>query len=426
MIPAIIRHHTSPFFAGVLLLCNIALQAQWQIMPLPLGVGRYDDIHFADALNGWVVNGSGTIHHTTDGGDTWQLQYDQSGYLRSVVAMDPLKAFAGSLNGKLLRTTDGGANWENIASSLQQPIPGICGLTAPDPQTIVGCGIWNNPAYIIRSDDGGDSWAHMNMTAHASALVDIWFTSPLEGLACGRTPEADGGGVIIGTTDGGQTWTERHRTNQTGEYIWKLHTVNGLRWYASIVGNPALDNTRFAWSDDGGMTWTEGIVANNYYYIQMIGALTNDHVFTGGGQTLFESVDSGDNWSPVFLGTEYNRFRRLSDTTAFMSGNQVFRLGAPISTGLPDVQEAPMHTLRCMPNPTGGMLRVEADLIRDTYLKAFVLGAGGRQVHAFHDGPVKAGTMRWDTDLEHLAPQTLIVVLDSNEGQVFVKVVLAR
>ncbi|MCW5900085.1 MAG: hypothetical protein KIT10_12520 [Flavobacteriales bacterium] len=409
---------------GSLLASPVA--AQWQMLPLPMGVGRYDDIHFADPLHGWVVNGSGTIHHTTDGGDSWQLQASQVGYLRSVLAIDPLKAFAGTLNGKLMRTLDGGAEWVNIAPLLPQPIPGICGLTAPDPLTIVGCGIWNSPAFIIRSEDGGSTWSHANMSAHASALVDIWFTDPMTGLACGRTPEADGGGVIIGTTDGGQTWTERHRTNQTGEYIWKLHTIDGQRWYASIVGNPALGNTRYAWSDDGGLTWSEGIVADFYSYIQLIGALTNDHVYTGGGSLLFESLDGGASWGATVLGTEHNRFLWINDSTAFISGNQVFRRGTPVNTSVPAAIEPPMHELRVRPNPTGGMLQVEARLIRDTWLKVHVLGADGRIVHRFFDGSATAGEHRWNTDLGHLAAQLLHVVLDSNEGQRHVKVVLTR
>lgn len=407
-----------------ILLLPARLSAQWQQVPLPTGPGRYDDIDFCDPLNGWAVNGSGTIHRTIDGGTTWVPQLNVTDYFRSVVAISPDKAFAGTLDSRFWRTDDGGATWTDVSSALAQPVPGICGLSAPTAGTIIGCGIWSYPAYIVRSDDGGDTWTHSAMAAHASALVDVYFLDPLVGLACGVAPNASDGGVIIGTADGGATWTERYRTDHPGEYVWKLHTVDGQRWFASIQGSPAVGTTRYLRSDDGGVTWNEGIVWNSYHYIQMIGSLTNDLVYTGGNNSLFMSSDGGDTWGPIFLGSGYNRFLRIDDELGFIAGNQVFRRGSP-STGVEESSITEAHTLRCSPNPTAGSLRVEADVVRSTYLKVYVMGADGRMLHQFHDGPVSAGTRSWSIHLGHLPAQHLFVILDSNEGQVHQRVVLS-
>jgi photosystem II stability/assembly factor-like uncharacterized protein len=406
------------------LLLTTQLLGQWQMVPLPTGTGRYDDIDFCDPLNGWAVNGAGTIHRTTDGGNTWQLQLSVPDYFRSVMAITPMKAFAGTLDQRFWRTDDGGATWTDISAQLVQAVPGICGLTAPTPQTIIGCGIWSNPAYIVRSDDGGDSWTHQAMAPYASALVDVHFLTPENGLACGVTPNPANGGVILGTTDGGETWTERYRTNQPGEYVWKLHSIDGQRWFASIQGSPAVGTTRYLRSDDGGLTWTEGLVWNSYHYIQMIGSLTNDLVYTGGNNSLFMSTDGGDTWGPIFVGSGYNRFLRIDDETGFIAGNQVFRRGNPtLAVERPDLPVA--HVLRCSPNPTDGLLRVEVDVVRGTHLKVYVMGADGRILRHVHDGRTAAGPRSWTVDLGDLPAQRLFVILDSNEGQVHQQVVLS-
>ena len=416
--------HTGVFNLTIVLSCT----AQWMQLPAPM-LNRYDDISFADDHVGWLANGAGTIHRTTDGGDPWELQFqNMTEYFRSVEAVNDQVVYAGTLTtsttGKLFRTENGGETWTDITADLPEPIMGICGISVPTPQTIIGCGVWNAPAYMVRSDDGGATWTHTDMSDHAHALVDVLFTHPDTGYVCGVAQPPTDGGVILRTTDAGATWERVFNTGYNGEYIWKLQTPGGQRWFASIQGSPAPGNTRFVRSDDAGASWDQLMVAPTYHYIQMIGALTPEHAWTGGDDSLFVTTDGGDSWTYTLLGNGYNRFLRMSDTVAYLTGNQVYRYGQGPSLGVPDGTDLPaMHALSCTPNPTTGEVTIHVQLLRPGWMKLVIYDAAGRTVHTLHDARTPAGTWRYTTTLDHLPPQVLHVVLDTNEGQVHARLV---
>jgi len=63
-------------------------RAGWVPLPnapiAPTAYERHDDVFFVTPDSGWVVNGAGQIHRTTDGGQSWILQTTVPNYLRSV------------------------------------------------------------------------------------------------------------------------------------------------------------------------------------------------------------------------------------------------------------------------------------------------------------------------------------------------------
>ncbi len=71
------------------------------------------DVHFSDALNGWLVGGNGTIRHTTDGGaTTWTGQTSGTGFeLLGVDFLNTTTGFACGRQGVILYTANGGNIW---------------------------------------------------------------------------------------------------------------------------------------------------------------------------------------------------------------------------------------------------------------------------------------------------------------------------
>lgn len=210
-----------------LLLATTPCLSQWTTLPNP-PVVRYDDVFFINDSVGWAAGGSNLrIYTTTDGGARWREQYNSRKYLRSITFATPDLGFRGSLDSSLYRTTDGGASWTDIAGSITPKPPGICGLSTPTADVIYGCGVWSSPAYVIKSTDGGNNWTNIDLSSFANALVDIHFSSPDTGWVAGMANPSTDGGIILYTTDGGSTWTVKHKTLTPHDSIWKLQTPDG-------------------------------------------------------------------------------------------------------------------------------------------------------------------------------------------------------
>jgi photosystem II stability/assembly factor-like uncharacterized protein len=76
--------------------------------------GTFNDIHFINNLEGWVVGDGGVIGHTTNGGTSWVEQTNpdtQALSLFSVFFLNINKGWAAGNGGIILQTIDGGATW---------------------------------------------------------------------------------------------------------------------------------------------------------------------------------------------------------------------------------------------------------------------------------------------------------------------------
>ena len=402
-------------------------QTGWSVLNIP-NSGRYDDVFFINADTGWAAGGpNGWIRKTLDGGQTWTLQYTSPQYLRSIEFADANNGFAGSLNGAVYRSYDAGNNWTQIDLGIT-PVPsGICGLSAPTPSTIYGCGLWAAPAYVIKSIDGGTNWTYTDMSGYASRLVDIHFTSADTGFATGTANPASNGGVFLYTTSGGATWTTVFTTNTLTDIVWKIQRLDDLNWYASIYSEPVNDDTRMLRSTDGGMTWTMLTIADTYTYVEAIGFMDPLHGWTGGEDTLWETTDGGSSWEVVALGYNYNRFFKVNDSTAYLSGQKIYKYQQDLSTRIrTDEPRSTWHQLRVRPNPAEGPITIDLTLERNTIADLRIVAANGTTVQQLLKRNATKGDYTFTADLEGGAGAIYFVVLKSNEGMRWEKVVLSR
>lgn len=401
-------------------------QTGWSVLNIP-STGRYDDVYFINDSVGWAAGGaSGWIRKTVNGGQTWTLQFTAPQYLRSIEFMDANNGFAGSLNHSVYRTYDGGTNWTEIDLGIT-PVPaGICGLSAPNTSTIYGCGLWAGPAFIIKSSNGGSNWSYIDMSAYATRLVDIHFTSADTGFVTGTANPASNGGIILYTTDGGANWTPKCTTNTNTDIVWKIQRLDAQHWFASIYSEPVNDDTRMLRSTDGGMNWTMYTVADSYTYSETIGFMDTLHGWTGGEGALWETADGGDTWHEVALGYNYNRFFKVNDTTAYLSGQQIYKYHGDTSTGtmVPQERISPAHRLTVKPNPTDGHITIDLVLDNNTIADLRIVSSAGATVQQLLQRRADKGTYSFATDVKAEAGGTYFVVLKSNEGMLYRKVVV--
>jgi len=201
----------------------------------PNGLFRFS---FTDTQTGLGVSASG-IYRTADGGATFTPV--QAGAATDVAFLSPTVA-VGIVGGSFVRSTDGGLTWTPGATA-----DGRTRLEVVSPTVVLAWGEASADARVLRSADGGQTWADLGNVigagTHAFTVVDAqtvvasdvtggvfrsanagltWtqvFTSPgpRPGFLSSVAPVfADaqtgyfgyGNGFVIKTTDGGATWTQ--------------------------------------------------------------------------------------------------------------------------------------------------------------------------------------------------------------------------
>ncbi len=406
------------------IISNQAFAQTWTTLDIPYA-GRYDDLFFLNDSVAWACNSKGQSYKTTDSGQNWiNHPVSPNNYLRSIKFMDADTGFCGGLDfgNYLYKSTNGGHSWTNISNKVPGLQGGICGLSCPGGKVIYGCGVYASPAYVIKSTDGGVLWQKIDMSAYALALVDILFLNEQEGWVSGRAPQ-DAGGVILHTTDGGSTWQQVAHTGIHGDYVWKMQRLDSDNWFASIErDNIAGAKTNILKSTDAGLSWQNVLVKNTYSRLQAIGFVTKDHGWTG-DELLFETINGGQTWQNIntisINGGSFNRFVRMSNTKAFLSGGNLYRFdGLSSASHEPAALESnpEFHGLNVSPNPTSDNIQIFIALRQKTQVILKIYAFNGGYEELLWTGEHAEGDYLLQASLAHQPAGNYVVYLKTNHG----------
>jgi photosystem II stability/assembly factor-like uncharacterized protein len=192
------------------------------------------------------------VYFTADGGETWKAP--ESGpedrrilslaVSRSHNGSGVSVAYAGTEPSNLYRSTDGGRTWQllpalrEIPSEPRWSFPGrpwthhvrTIALHPTDPDwLLVGIELGG----VMRSTDGGASWADHNPQAHSDAHRLL--THP---GAPDRVYEAAGQGVAL-SRDRGDTWTHREEgLDRTYAWAEAVDPADPDLWYVAVSRSP--------------------------------------------------------------------------------------------------------------------------------------------------------------------------------------------
>ncbi|MEL6616434.1 MAG: T9SS type A sorting domain-containing protein, partial [Bacteroidota bacterium] len=399
---------------------------QWTPLPgSPTHGYRFEDAAFVSPEAGWIVNGSGEVWSTEDGGLSWAFRSDSEGYLRSAAFPSADLGWVGVLfsDTRLYETRDGGTTMTDVTDRIQPAIGGgVCGLWALDETHAFGVGEWDGPAYFIKTTDGGATWQSTDMSAYASSLIDVYFTDPMNGIVVGGTNATQAGSraVVLTTTDGGATWTERYRSSGTGttaEWAWKISFPTPEVGYVSVEFSSGGFDGKVLKTTDGGTTWQELSVPGGNS-MQGVGFLSADVGWTSGRGTDKVTTNGGLTWESVFdLDGSVNRFEFFGDTLGFAMGQEVYRLAFPVAA---EPEPGPLAlSVQATPNPASGAVTWR---IRNTRAgRLTVVDALGRTVATL---PVAPGSESLTWDARGLAPGVYHARLVSDGRAATARVVL--
>ena len=296
---------------------------------------QFDSLDFISSTEGWATQTvclagpcESIVFHSVDGGATWVEQ------VRHEASDTPHVAFVDRLNGwvafgqgkPLLHTRDGGIAW----SEQQHPGTGVVAFVdastlwaASDPAATGGSAV---SVYLSR--DGGDSWSpagnllSQNCWPEVMAAADAahaWYVSP----DCIQNPRA----ALLRTVDGGATWQEvSPMSNGTFEHLAFFTPTDGVAVETVCPRSPVSSNSecqsQLLGTRDGGYTWTIGLTAPST-------GTFKDYLFTdlwhgwrvdtfGGGMMAVQKqvVESYSAMPPVVLPTTGEGRGSGSPTTA--------------------------------------------------------------------------------------------------------------
>ncbi|MEL6392231.1 MAG: YCF48-related protein, partial [Bacteroidota bacterium] len=336
---------------------------------------------------------------------------------------DGLTGFIGCLNSSFFMTEDGGENWTNIADQIPGPDTDICGL-AHQGDSIWGVGVFADPAYLIQSNDRGQTWSWTSMEDHANALVELAMSPSGELFAGGRT---DTGATILRSTDGGQVWETVFANSDGLEFIWKLDFVTEDVAYGTVESFGG--STSMVKSVDGGHTWTELSVSEDYFDLQGIGFVDEETGWVSPRNIgLFLTTDGGQTWEQDEDISNVNRitFPPGIRHRALAGANFVMYYQQEPSSASDNTIDIVLPAFGpVFPNPVAGPAEVALDLIRNTRVSIDLLDLSGRQLKEIYRGRISAGEHSIALgDLSGYPPGSYLLALRTSEGHQSISLII--
>jgi len=164
---------------------------------------------------------------------------------------------------------------------------------------------------ILRTTDGGDTWSDPLNTPTDRTLNGIYFPTPEIGYVAGN------GGVILKTTDGGDNWVDVDNPAGTFGLNDVMFTDEENGWVAGV--------NRLLKTEDGGQTWqqitpAQGISPGNYLSLHLFDE--NNGIFVGTNGTIQRTEDGGQ----TFINLNNPAFRTLN-SIRFTDNNTGWAVG---------------------------------------------------------------------------------------------------
>lgn len=333
----------------------LAAAPGWTALSTEPFKGKQDDISFVSRDVGWYGNGLGKLYRTTNGGDSWTKVWEQPGtFIRALGFVDAQNGFLGNVGTEyypnvtdtrpLYRTRDGGTTWTPIEAPGIEIVKGICGIDILTEKRIFqgemrtvtvvhAAGRVGGPATMLRSVDGGETWAVIDLRAQAGMILDVKFFDAQNGLVCAATSSdlEQANALILRTADGGATWTKAYQSTRPFENCWKMNFPSRQTGYATVQNYQEGATKRVILkTTDGGVSWRELPLVDDAKVREFgVGFVDERWGFVGTTTTGFETRDGGASWAPVAMGQAVNKIRVVHDAKgfrAFAIGVQVHRL----------------------------------------------------------------------------------------------------
>lgn len=215
--------------------------------------GMVTALRLADPSTGWA-GGTGWISRTEDGGRTWKKQYQGTGTVQQLFALNSQDAWAvispdvskPSIR-QLFSTSDGGKKWSVVG---QMPNAGFLHFVSADEAFSANA----------RTTDRGKTWTLISIPDES--VGDAYFHDSEHGWV---VTQGNGMIVVKSTTDGGRTWNKVMSKQTVAPLNGALIRSAGKddAW-VELIGESGMSQTSYSLfhTTDGGKQW-QAVLANS-------------------------------------------------------------------------------------------------------------------------------------------------------------------
>jgi photosystem II stability/assembly factor-like uncharacterized protein len=253
-------------------------------------------VDFVNDLVGTVSGDTRIILRTTDSGQNWNLQsVTPFASFYGVSFCDSLNGVATGSNGAIVNTTNGGSYWNtvqdgwmiNFYSAFQLDSLWAC---------VAGVNTIFQPLIVITPD----GWQTQNVYnfylqhngSHEGTLRDVHFFNNFEGIAAAAVWNGDG--AIVRTTNGGASWATAY---------WGSNYLTAVDFPTPETGYAVGFDGTILHSADSGYSWTLLTVGLGVELLDVSFGAADTGTAVGAFGYILRTVDGGQNWSVQDGGT---------------------------------------------------------------------------------------------------------------------------
>lgn len=294
--------------------------------------GRDMVVQDVNNSNRWLMTGGAAAHYSEDNGVTWRYRpggmAGMAGFKATFDRTNSGRVYLASADKGMFVVDDGGLSGKSVNCSNKTFDGLYCFhevMVSANGQTIIGAGVDQNQnrTVIIRSTDGGSSWAKVTPSGLPDSYEGVQrgvmsLNDPNDYLVLlGWTDEAGqpSNPGLYRTTNGGSNFFKvggnsfdgintGARYSPENSYLERDGINNNIRYLALRARD--VDSVRGVWrSTDGGNNWSQ---RTDPFGGQWIWAFAVDPTVEGrlwvGGPQLRRSDNGGDSWTTVADFTE--------------------------------------------------------------------------------------------------------------------------
>lgn len=375
----------------------------WSPLPKPTP-HTLDRVHFVDSLRGWITGQNGVLMYTSDGGQSWVQQisgitgeipdiFMQNEKVGWAVAIQYPQDDTSWFGTNILHTTNGGMEW-----SVQR-YDSVIFRTIFFQDSLTGF-MGGSYGVIVKTTNGGQSWHKVSDSAqHKFPVYKIKFYSQNYGFAVGGQLEI--AGVIWRTTDGGETWRSKI---VSGDPVFNLHYFDSAHVYCGM-GDIDQAGAGFLRTVDGGFVWDfENTTIWGEPTAFAFRTIEEGWVPMGIAGLCLKTTDEGITWEqiPVPGQTPVYDISFPDERTGYMVGfkGALFKYNPNVLS----VERSNEPTLsfalkQNFPNPFNGTTTITYHISKQSHVKLLIFDILGRLVETLIDNVQSEGEqkIRWDS-----------------------------